>query len=55
MPPTIYVTRVLPEPVMAAVRERYRLVSEPTEGHIPTDEEHRAGFAQAEAVICTLV
>ncbi len=54
MPPTIYVTRVLPEPVMAALREGYRLVSEPTEGHIPTDEDLRTGFAQAEAVICTL-
>jgi glyoxylate reductase len=39
---------------MAALRERYRLVSEPTAEHIPTDEDHRNGFAQAEAVICTL-
>jgi len=54
MTPTIYVTRVLPEPVMAALRTGYRLISEPTEGHIPTDEDRRAGFAQAEAVICTL-
>ena len=54
MPSTIYVTRLLPEPVMAALRQSYRLVSEPTEGHIPTDEDLRTGFAQAEAVICTL-
>jgi glyoxylate reductase len=54
MPSTIYVTRLLPEPVMAVLRESYRLISEPTGGHIPTDEDLRAGFAQAEAVICTL-
>lgn len=54
MPPVIYVTRVLPAPVMAALRERCRLVWEPTEDLIPTDEELRSGFAQADAVICML-
>ncbi|MCP9470556.1 MAG: D-glycerate dehydrogenase [Nitrospira sp.] len=52
--PAIYVTRVLPEPLMAALRERYRLVSEPREDHIPTAEDLRTGFAQTDAVICML-
>lgn len=54
MTPAVYVTRLLPTPVMAALRERYQLVSEPTEDHIPTDTDRRKGFAQADAVICTL-
>ncbi|MCS6293099.1 MAG: D-glycerate dehydrogenase [Nitrospira sp.] len=52
--PTLYITRLLPEPVMAILRERYTLVSEPVENRIPTDEDQRRGFAQADAVICTL-
>ena len=52
--PTLYITRPLPAPVMATLRERYTLVSEPTEGQIPTGEDQRRGFAQADAVICTL-
>lgn len=52
--PQLYLTRLLPEPVMIALHEQYELVSEPTEDPIPTDEDRRRGFAQAEAVICTL-
>ena len=52
--PTLYITRLLPEPVMAILRERYALVSEPKAGHVATDEDRRQGFAQADAVICTL-
>ena len=52
--PTLYITRLLPEPVMAILRERYALVSEPVEDQIPTDEDQRRGFSQADAVICTL-
>ena len=51
---TLYITRLLPEPVMAALRERYTLVSEPGEHQIPTADDLRRGFAQADAVICTL-
>jgi len=54
MPPTLYITRPLPAPVMATLRERYTLVSEPTEDQIPTDDDRRYGFSQADAVICTL-
>lgn len=52
--PTLYITRLLPEPVMAALRERYTLLSEPVENQIPTREDQRSGFSQADAVICTL-
>ncbi|MCS6897247.1 MAG: D-glycerate dehydrogenase [Nitrospira sp.] len=53
-PPTVYITRLLPPPIMAALRERYHLVTEPTEDFIPTTEDLRAGFAQADAAICML-
>lgn len=49
----LYVSRILPEEVMQAIRQRYALVSEPTE-QAPSNEERRKGFSEAEAVICTL-
>ncbi|CUQ67544.1 2-hydroxyacid dehydrogenase [Candidatus Nitrospira inopinata] len=52
--PTLYVTRLLPSPIMATLRERYRLVAEPAEDAIPTAEDLRAGFAESDAVICML-
>lgn len=52
--PTLYITKLLPEPVMAALRTSYSLVSDPREDHIPTDEDRRHGFSRADAVICTL-
>jgi glyoxylate reductase len=52
--PSLYATRRLPDPVMAAIRAQYRLVSEPTD-RAPVPDEQRRGFAQAEAVICTLM
>jgi glyoxylate reductase len=51
--PVLYITRILPEPVMRAARERYDLLAEPTE-RAPSDEQRRQGFAAADAVICTL-
>ena len=51
--PTIYVTRPLPEPIMAAIRERYHLIEDPPD-RAPTSMELRRGFAQADAVISTL-
>jgi glyoxylate reductase len=50
---TLYTTRLLPEPIMATIRERYTLLAEPTD-HPPTSDELRRGFAEAEAVISTL-
>lgn len=52
--PAVYVTRLLPAPIMAALRERYRLVAEPAEDAIPTADDLRTGFAEADAVICML-
>jgi glyoxylate reductase len=51
--PALYVTRLLPDPIMAVIRKQYRLVAEPTD-QPPTPEAHTDYFAQAEAVICTL-
>lgn len=51
--PALYVTRILPAPVMTAIRPQYRLISEPTDWP-PTPDEQRRCFAQADAVICTL-
>ena len=52
--PTLYITRLLPAPVMTVLRERYTLVSEPADNQIPNGDDLRQGFAQADAVICTL-
>ncbi len=51
--PALYVTRVLPDPIMAAIRRQYQLISEPKD-RAPTPDEYRQGFAQADAVISTL-
>ena len=51
--PTLYVTRLLPQPVLDAIPRQYRMLTEPTD--LPSTEETlRRGFAEAEAVICTL-
>lgn len=52
--PSLYVTRLLPAPVMTVLRERYVLLSDPTEDRQATADELRRGFAEADAVICTL-
>lgn len=52
-PATLYSTHLLPDPVMAEIRQRYRLIGVPS-SQAPTAEELRLGFAQADAVICTL-
>lgn len=51
--PVLYVTRLLPDPIMAVIREQYRLITDPND-QPPTPEAQRNSFAQAEAVICTL-
>ena len=50
---TLYCTRMLPDPVMTAIWERYALVQEPPD-HPPSQEELQQGFAEADAVISTL-
>jgi len=49
----LYLTRVLPAPVMAVIREQYALFTEPTD-QPPSLDQLRCGFAQADAIITTL-
>ncbi len=51
--PLLYLTRLLPEPVLVTLRAAYTFVSEPLD-RAPTADEYLRGFAQADAVICTL-
>ena len=51
--PTLYVSRLLPDPIMAIARERFRLVKEPFDG-LPTPPTLREGLCQADAAIVTL-
>ncbi len=51
--PTIYITRLLPQPVLDAIPRHYHRLTKPTD-RPPTAEELRRGFAEANAVICTL-
>lgn len=52
--PALYVTRLLPDPVMEAIRNQYRLITEPTD-EPPEPEVQRHYLTQADAVICTLM
>ena len=51
--PTLYVSRLLPDPVMAIARERFHLVQEPAD-ELPTPSALRDGLNQADAAIVTL-
>ena len=51
--PTLYISRLLPEPVMRIVRERFRLVQEPLD-MLPAPSALRAGLCRADAAIVTL-
>lgn len=51
--PILYITRLLPQPVLDAIPRNYHVLREPTD-QPPTVEELRHGFSQADAVICTL-
>lgn len=51
--PALYITRLLPQPVLDAIPHQYRLLTIPSETP-PTATELRQGFAEADAVICTL-
>ena len=53
MRPTLYISRLLPEPVMAIVRERFQLVQKPLDT-LPSPSALRAGLGQADAAIVTL-
>ena len=51
--PTLYLSRLLPEPVMVIVRERFRLVQEPLDA-LPSPSALREGLGRADAAIVTL-
>jgi glyoxylate reductase len=51
--PTLYLSRLLPDPVMAIVRERFQLVQEPLDA-LPALSALREGLCQADAAIVTL-
>ncbi len=51
--PTLYLSRLLPEPIMAIARERFQLVQEPVD-ELPTPSALREGLSQADAAIVTL-
>lgn len=51
--PALYITRLLPQPVLEAIPRQYRLLPLPSDAP-PTATELREGFAEADAVICSL-
>ena len=51
--PALYLSRLLPDPVMAIVRERFQLVQEPLDA-LPAPSILREGLCQADAAIVTL-
>ena len=51
--PILYLSRLLPDPVMAIVRERFQLVQEPLDA-LPAPSALREGLSQADAAIVTL-
>ena len=51
--PTLYLSRLLPDPVMAIVRERFQLVHDPHDAS-PAPLALREGLCQADAAIVTL-
>jgi glyoxylate reductase len=51
--PALYVSRLLPDPVMAAIRERFRLTAVPAV-ESPSLQALLDGIREAEAAICTL-
>jgi len=51
--PTLYLSRLLPDPVMAIVRERFQLVQEPLDA-LPAPSALCEGLCQADAAIVTL-
>ena len=50
---TLYVSRLLPDPIMAIVRERFQLVQDPDDT-LPDPSALREGLCQADAAIVTL-
>lgn len=53
--PTLYITRLLPEPVMTVLCERYTLASEPVKNQIPTRDDQRRGLKEEMRSLLDLV
>lgn len=51
--PLLYISRLLPDPVMAAARQQCRLINEPRDA-APSHDTLAAGLREADAAICTL-
>ena len=51
--PTLYISRLLPDPVMTAARRQFQLSTEPRDVS-PSWEALQAGLREADAAICTL-
>ena len=51
--PTLYLSRLLPDPIMTIVRKQFQLVQEPLDA-LPAPLELRAGLCQADVAIVTL-
>ena len=51
--PALYISRLLPNPVMGIARERFQLVQDPHDA-LPTSSALRDGLCQADAAIVTL-
>lgn len=51
--PTLYLSRLLPDPVMSIAREQFQLVQEPLDA-LPAPSALREGLPQADAAIVTL-
>jgi glyoxylate reductase len=51
--PTLYLSRLLPDPITAIIRELFQLVQEPIDA-LPTPSALREGLCQADAAIVTL-
>ena len=53
MHPALYLSRPLPDPVMAVIHERFQLTVPPAD-HPPSKDEILTGIREAAAVICML-
>ncbi len=51
--PLLYISRLLPDPVMAAARQQFQLLNDPRDA-APTEDNLTAGLREADAAICTL-
>ena len=51
--PTLYISRLLPDPVMSAARRQFQLLNDPRDAS-PSWDAVKTGLREAEAAICTL-